>query len=178
MNFALSFPIWFKEEQLGGASICELRTHVDKRGETWLRDCPHPFWGRAGKPKPNLPEHFRLTEECVRERNASPKSVFQIGGAGAVGTGSIRGMPHLSTLSESGFSIWPCHGRSTGPSPAHFANPTAWSSKPELGWLSLSCVSRSTGVAPSVGGSSAPWDRSLRGSPQAGRHLLTCVREP
>ena len=36
-----------------------------------------------------------------------PKSVFQIGGAGAVGTGSIRGMPVLQQLSEHGFSIWP-----------------------------------------------------------------------
>src|SRR5204863_8258146 len=27
--------------------------------------------------------------------------------AGAVGTGSVRGMPHLLTLAEAGFSIWP-----------------------------------------------------------------------
>ena len=33
--------------------------------------------------------------------------MFQIGGAGAVGTGSIRGMPILKTLREAGFSIWP-----------------------------------------------------------------------
>jgi len=33
--------------------------------------------------------------------------VFQIGGAGAVGTGSIRGMPILGRLSAAGFSIWP-----------------------------------------------------------------------
>ena len=38
---------------------------------------------------------------------AQPKSVFQIGGAGAVGTGSLRGMPHLVDLSNAGFSIWP-----------------------------------------------------------------------
>ena len=37
----------------------------------------------------------------------SPKSTFQIGGAGAVGTGSIRGMPHLRRLRAAGFSIWP-----------------------------------------------------------------------
>ena len=35
------------------------------------------------------------------------KSVFQIGGAGAVGTGSLRGMPFLSRLSSAGFAIWP-----------------------------------------------------------------------
>jgi hypothetical protein len=36
-----------------------------------------------------------------------PKSVFQIGGAGAVGTGSLRGMPSLLRLSDAGFAIWP-----------------------------------------------------------------------
>lgn len=39
----------------------------------------------------------------------TPKSVFQIGGAGAVGTGSIRGMPHLADLRGAGFSVWPFH---------------------------------------------------------------------
>jgi hypothetical protein len=33
--------------------------------------------------------------------------VFQIGGAGAVGTDSVRGTPHLLTLAKAGFSIWP-----------------------------------------------------------------------
>jgi hypothetical protein len=33
--------------------------------------------------------------------------VFQVGGAGAVGTGSLRGMPELAALAESGFWIWP-----------------------------------------------------------------------
>lgn len=36
-----------------------------------------------------------------------PKSVFQIGGAGAVGTGSLRGMEHLATLAAADCSIWP-----------------------------------------------------------------------
>jgi hypothetical protein len=33
--------------------------------------------------------------------------VFQIGGAGAVGTGSIRGMPMLHRLHAAGLRIWP-----------------------------------------------------------------------
>ena len=37
----------------------------------------------------------------------SPKSVFQIGGAGAVGTGSLRGMPILKRLKDAGFAVWP-----------------------------------------------------------------------
>jgi len=36
-----------------------------------------------------------------------PKSVFQVGGAGSVGTGSIRGMPALRRLRQGGFGIWP-----------------------------------------------------------------------
>ena len=36
-----------------------------------------------------------------------PKSVFQVAGAGSVGTGSIRGMPFLRTLREAGFAVWP-----------------------------------------------------------------------
>ncbi len=38
-----------------------------------------------------------------------PKSPFQIGGAGAVGTGSLRGIPLLLTLRRAGFCIWPFH---------------------------------------------------------------------
>ncbi len=40
-----------------------------------------------------------------------PKSVFQIGGAGAVGTGSLRGMCHLALLADAEFAIWPFDGR-------------------------------------------------------------------
>jgi hypothetical protein len=35
------------------------------------------------------------------------RSVFQIGGAGAVGTGSLRGWPLLRRLRAAGFSVWP-----------------------------------------------------------------------
>ena len=113
LDFAFSFPCWFARNQ-GTSSVEELWDLVAKRGEKWLRDCPHPFWGRPGKPKPDMVKHFRLTEQSVpRTKGVSPKSVFQIGGAGAVGTGSIRGMPHLATLREAGFSIWPFHGVKT-----------------------------------------------------------------
>jgi hypothetical protein len=37
----------------------------------------------------------------------TPKSPFQIGGSGSVGTGSLRAMPHLLTLREAGFRTWP-----------------------------------------------------------------------
>jgi hypothetical protein len=51
-------------------------------------------------------EHFRRTELAVK-RKFAVKSVFQIGGAGAVGTGSIRGMPLLHRLRSAGASVWP-----------------------------------------------------------------------
>ena len=109
LDFAFSFPRWFTE-QSGATSIKKLWSLVAEHGEEWLRGCPDPFWGRPGRGKPNLPEHFRHTERRASESKGSmPKSVFQIGGAGAVGTGSIRGMPHLATLRTAGFSIWPFH---------------------------------------------------------------------
>jgi len=43
----------------------------------------------------------------MRDPGIQAKSVFQIGGAGAVGTGSIRGMPFLARLHDEGFSVWP-----------------------------------------------------------------------
>ena len=109
LDFAFSFPCWFAKKR-GATSIEELWTLVAAQGEEWLGSCPEPFWGKPGKRKPNLPEHFRVTEQQASEPTGSnPKSVFQIGGAGAVGTGSIRGMPYLAKLRGNGFSIWPFH---------------------------------------------------------------------
>lgn len=109
LDFAFSFPRWYAK-QLGVTTIEELWHLVARQGAEWLSSCQHPFWGRAGRPKPNLPEHFRRTEKQASNRKGSnPKSVFQIGGAGTVGTGSIRGIPYLATLRAEGFSIWPFH---------------------------------------------------------------------
>jgi hypothetical protein len=107
LDFAFSFPAWFCRE-LGASSGPEVWQAVAGRGEEWLDVCPEPFWGRPGKRRPDLEEHFRATErETARGTEGQPKSVFQIGGAGAVGTGSLRGMPHLLTLQEAGFHVWP-----------------------------------------------------------------------
>ena len=107
LDFSFSFPRWYMEK-LGATRVEELWKLVADEGEEWLRIGECPFWGRAGKKKPNLPEHFRVTEQQASEvKGVNPKSVFQIGGGGAVGTGSIRGIPHLMALRESGFSIWP-----------------------------------------------------------------------
>ncbi|MDE2764455.1 MAG: HIT domain-containing protein [Gemmatimonadota bacterium] len=110
LDFAFSFPRWFAEE-LGATSVEELWDLVGRQGEEWLRRCRDPFWGwRRGSRKPKHRELYRCTEKrAAQQTGATPKSVFQIGGAGQVGTGSIRGMPCLAVLRESGFSIWPFH---------------------------------------------------------------------
>ena len=110
LDFAFAFPSWYTAESLGACDIEELWRTVARDGEKWLAQCEPPFWGRPEKRRPDLPEHLRLTEqEASLPAGSQPKSVFQIGGAGAVGTGSIRGMPHLPELRSAGFSIWPFH---------------------------------------------------------------------
>lgn len=105
LDFAFSFPAWWCEEQ-GWASGEDVWSAMAREGEDLLAGCEAPFWGRPGRrnphPKARLYRQTEISEEAIR-----PKSVFQIGGAGAVGTGSVRGMPHLSTLAENGFGIWP-----------------------------------------------------------------------
>jgi len=110
LDFAFSFPSWFQDE-LGVRTAQELWDLVARKGESWLADCPHPFWGRPMFPRPAYPEDqspWRVTEsDRVPVAGIRPKSVFQIGGAGTVGTGSVRGMPYLAQLRDAGFAIWP-----------------------------------------------------------------------
>jgi hypothetical protein len=110
LDFAFSMPEWFVREQ-GAACASELWPRVGERAETWLRDCEPPFWGRRGRCRPapdDARSPFRRTEgEHTPVAGIRAKSVFQIGGAGAVGTGSLRGMPLLARLRAAGFAIWP-----------------------------------------------------------------------
>jgi hypothetical protein len=134
-DFTFGFPGWFMEE-LGIGSAPELwRVVADGQGERWLhKDCEDGrFWGRAGsrrhgkKPEEFCGEHahrmLRRAETALKVRaempdplaiakiaGIAPKSVFQIGGAGAVGTASLRGMPGLLRLRDAGFRIWPFDG--------------------------------------------------------------------
>jgi hypothetical protein len=105
LDFAFAFPRWWCDEQ-GWSSGAEVWAAMAEHGEDLLAKCEYPFWGRAGKPNPHSVD--RMYRRTDREpRTGAAKSVFQIGGAGAVGTGSIRGMPHLQTLAERGFGVWP-----------------------------------------------------------------------
>lgn len=111
-DFAFSYPAWFFDSK-GCASAPALWQQVRDDGKAWLKSCEPPFWGRPAKrcPLDHREPHrrgFRITEVEVKQRTGRwPSSSFQIGGAGAVGTGSIRGMPHLLTLREHGFCVWP-----------------------------------------------------------------------
>ncbi len=121
LDFAFSFPDWFLDEHLA-VSAHELWKLAEKEGESWLAACEPPFWGRPGRPRPvDARERGYRQAELMLDRR--PKSVFQIGGAGSVGTGSLRGMATLNKLHEAGFRIWPFD------SPAH---PIAFEIYPRL----------------------------------------------
>jgi hypothetical protein len=107
MDFAFSLPQWFLEAS-GLTSVHQLWALAESRAEDWLRECPTPFWGRNRVKKWPIDQEFRRTELAVPGvTGIRPKSVFQVYGAGAVGTGSVRGLPFLKQLHDAGFSIWP-----------------------------------------------------------------------
>jgi hypothetical protein len=127
LDFCFSFPAWFVRDELGcadGPAFWELVC----RGlcEQWLaRENPdRRFWGKHPKPAEfsgeRLHRMLRATdidcklaaripqaERAERVRGITPKSVFQIGGAGSVGTASLRGMSLLQRLRDAGFAVWP-----------------------------------------------------------------------
>jgi hypothetical protein len=106
LDFSFSFPAWFLQAQ-GHAEVRALWRQAAAAGETWLANCEPPFWGKPGHRRPQLEGRLRRTEEEASVDGISAKSSFQIGGAGTVGTGSVRGMPYLLELQSAGFSIWP-----------------------------------------------------------------------
>jgi hypothetical protein len=133
LDCCFSFPAWFLREH-SCATVFEFWSKVaEGQGERWLaRECEEVkrdvrFWGAPHK-RPeefcgaNLHRMLRLTdvdnkvtpklagEDVVRAakvRGITPKSPFQIGGSGSVGTGSLRAMPFLLRMREAGFRVWP-----------------------------------------------------------------------
>jgi hypothetical protein len=140
IDCCFSFPGWFLEEH-GCGTVFEFWQRVaDGQGERWLaregaevaRD--ERFWGAPHK----RPEQFcgeglhrsmRMTdlenkimprleggdpERAAKMFGITPKSPFQIGGSGSVGTGSLRAMPFLLRLREAGFRVWPFESAALG----------------------------------------------------------------
>jgi hypothetical protein len=132
VDFCFSYPAWFVREH-GAATAVEFWEIVAAHGERWLsRECEEArFWGRVGPMRSGKkPREFRgdagalrmlrrADEACkvraaildvalaARVKGIAPKSPFQIGGAGAVGTGTLRGIPQLQRLHAAGFRVWP-----------------------------------------------------------------------
>lgn len=84
---------------------------------------PHPFWGTTKKDQvstlamkkgdfsgaASLPEH-RLSEAWIKSQfKATPKTVWQLIGAGAVGSQTLLGIPTVAHLRDeiAGAQIWP-----------------------------------------------------------------------
>ena len=103
LDFAFAFPAWYSEQR-GWSTGRAIWDAMRDEAELLLAACEPPFWGRAGTRAQQLGASLR---EGEAELERVPKSVFQIGGAGAVGTGSLRGMRHLADLADAGFAIWP-----------------------------------------------------------------------
>lgn len=126
-DFCFSFPAWFVRDELGCEDATAFWDLVEREhGERWLAaGCEdRRFWGKHPKPEEfcgeGLHRMLRATdidcklaalipqaERAARVRGITPKSVFQIGGAGSVGTASLRGMPVLKRLREARFAVWP-----------------------------------------------------------------------
>lgn len=133
LDCCFSFPAWFLQEH-GCATVFDFWRHVTAgQGEQWLaRECEEVkrderFWGKPHK-RPaqfcgeGLHRSMRTTdtdnkitpkmlegdpERAAKVKGITPKSPFQIGGSGSVGTGSLRAMPFLLKLHQAGFCVWP-----------------------------------------------------------------------
>ncbi len=137
IDCCFSFPAWFLEELGCADVFGFWRLAESGKGEQWLmrhkrgsledaaRDVR--FWGAPHK-RPQvfsgeaLRSMFRHTdydnkiaqalaggdhERAAKMKGITPKSPFQIGGSGSVGTGSLRAMPMLLQLHEAGWRVWP-----------------------------------------------------------------------
>jgi hypothetical protein len=133
VDCCFSYPAWFLEELGCSSAFAFWRLVAGGHGERWLgTTCTEEerdlrFWGRPHK----RPEQFsgtgyarmmRRTDwenkveqgleggdpvRAAKMKGIQPKSPFQIGGSGSVGTGSLRAMEWLLRLHEAGFRVWP-----------------------------------------------------------------------
>jgi PAS domain-containing protein len=107
LDFSFGFPEWFARAHGCGDGPASWALAA-RDGEGWLRDCAPPFFGARGTRRPPGVELFRRTErDLAGGAGMSPKSIFQLAGPGAVGPGSLRGMPLLTALRARGWAVWP-----------------------------------------------------------------------
>jgi hypothetical protein len=105
LDFGFSYPAWFVGS-LGVACGRDVWRRMAEGAERIIAACEAPFWGRPGVPRTEC-EQWRRCERELRDAGLAPKSMFQIGGAGSVGTGSLRGMALLAALHDGGCAVWP-----------------------------------------------------------------------
>src|SRR5580698_7995408 len=136
IDCCFSYPAWFLTEHHCTTAFDFWRHVAAGHGERWLaRECEdRRFWGKPHK-RPvefcgeGLRRMMRLTDwdnkiaqaqeggdpqRAAKMLGITPKSPFQIGGAGSVGTGSLRAMPFLLRLHEAGFRVWPFENAQLG----------------------------------------------------------------
>jgi hypothetical protein len=133
IDCCFSFPGWFLAEHGCEDMFAFWRKANSALAEQWLsRECDEiardeRFWGKPHKrPEqfcgPGYRRMFRFAdydnkiaqaleggdpERAAKMRGITPKSPFQIGGSGSVGTGSLRAMTMLERLHDAGFRVWP-----------------------------------------------------------------------
>ena len=144
IDCCFSFPAWFLAELGCKNVFSFWRMVNAGAGEQWLtrfaegspeeaaRDSR--FWGKPHKRPPvfsgeGLRSMYRHTdydnkiaqaleggdsERAAKMKGITPKSPFQIGGSGSVGTGSLRAMPMLERLHDAGFRVWPFEAAALG----------------------------------------------------------------
>lgn len=143
IDCCFSYPAWFLREH-GCATVFEFwRKVAEGHGELWLTDQSEGrdsrFWGRPHKrPAEFCGEGYRTMMRRTDWENKveqaleggdparaalmagiTPKSPFQVGGSGSVGTGSLRAMQWLLWLREAGWRVWPFEDATLGgPRPA------------------------------------------------------------
>jgi hypothetical protein len=133
IDCCFSFPGWFLKEHGCADMFAFWRKANAGLAEKWLtRECEEishdeRFWGKPHKRPAQFcgagyRRMFRFAdydnkiaqalpggdvERAAKMRGITPKSPFQIGGSGSVGTGSLRAMTMLERLHEAGFRVWP-----------------------------------------------------------------------
>src|SRR4051812_32236388 len=110
LDFAFGFPAWYSAQK-GWSHGHEIWDAMSATGEALLDACEPPFWGRPQRPDPHAAGNPLRMTDLAAVGTSPAKSVFQIGGAGAVGTGAVRGMAQLAKLSAAGRSTRARGGR-------------------------------------------------------------------